>query len=82
MKATHSSKTSSLAPRARRRKVKTSVLEVIVPIEKAAEFLKLGRSSVYRLTREGRLDKAQLANRTWILLRSINELQKARGVKL
>lgn len=82
MKTTGTNNTSSLGPHARRRKAKTSVLEVIVPIEKAAEFLKLGRSSVYRLTREGRLKKVQLDNRTWILFRSIDELKEARGVKL
>jgi hypothetical protein len=82
LKATGTSKTSSPALRTRHREFNTSVLEVIVPVERAAKFLKLGRSSVYRLTREGRLHKVKLTNRTWILLGSIIKLQKARGVKL
>jgi transposase-like protein len=82
LRTTDTRKTSSPASRTRRRRTNTSVMEVVVPIKKAAEFLKLGRSSVYRLTREGLLDKVKLAGRTWILLSSITQLREARGVKL
>jgi hypothetical protein len=80
MRATGRGKTSGLAQRARRSKTSTSVLEVVVPVKIAAKNLKLGRSSIYRLVREGTLDTVKLNNCTWILLSSIMELQKARGV--
>lgn len=50
---------------------------VLIRIKKAAEILKLGRSSVYRLVREGRLKHAKMDRRIWIVLHSATELAKA-----